>query len=83
MLSKMVFCTSQPVALMATQAFMEIWQELETSHRKADQSTFGSGVVVISWFIDEAIDWKPFLAILCICAKFLKPQIQKLILKKV
>ena len=25
---------------------------------KADQSIFGSGVIVISYFIDEAIDWQ-------------------------
>ena len=35
-------------------ALMDMWQAIE----KADQSTFSSGVVVISYFLDEDINWQ-------------------------
>ena len=58
--------------LMDTQALVDVWHASETTLRKADRSTFGSGVVVISWFINEAIiwQWKPLFAIVHRCSGF-------------
>ena len=40
---------------MNTRALVDVWQASETSLRKADQSTFGSGVVIISLMIELSI----------------------------
>ena len=40
--SKVADCTSQPVVSMDTWALIDVWQASE----KADQITFGSGIVV-------------------------------------
>ena len=46
--SKVAACTSQPVAFNGHPALVDVWQASETSSAKADPSTFGSGVLVIS-----------------------------------
>ena len=40
---------------MDTYAFMDIWKASEPSLKKADQSTFGSGIAVISLLMDAKL----------------------------
>ena len=61
-ISKVAVCTSQPEAFYEHLSTPEHSWTSDRPQKPAseivDQSTFGIGVVVISSFIDEAIDWQ-------------------------
>ena len=61
-INKVAVCTSQPEAfnehLITPEHSWTSDRPQKPASEIADQSTFGSGVVVISLFIDEAIDWQ-------------------------
>ena len=51
---------------------MYVWQASKQPWEKADQSTFGSGIVIISYISY----WITFFAIVCICGRFWQIQSQ-------
>ena len=56
---------------MNTQALVDVWQvsEIKQASEKADQSTFGSGVMIISLLIELSID-DDEICTLPLCAKW-------------